>query len=153
MSIDAIVASSADALLAVAVIILALKYAAVAPELVAYGKAQVQAQLNQQTAENERDQEKALREETEAELADCKAKLAAAEKALAACGAKESVDDAAKVAAAPNVHVAVADALGELSAGMPAAGGAGSAARGDQAGAAGAVPAAAAAKPADGAGK
>lgn len=85
----AIAASATTAILSAAIIVLVLKLTAVAPTLVEYGEAQVQAALNQHTAEDERDQEKALREQTEAELKDALAKLAAAEKALAACGAKE----------------------------------------------------------------
>lgn len=154
--IIAISEAAALAAIGVACAILAWKLAAVAPDLIAYGKAQVAAQLNQQQAENERDQEKAAREEAEAELVDTKQKLEAAEKALAACGQKVADVEGSKVAQAPDAHTALAIGVAELdqlSTGVPAAGSSGQAARGGARRETVAVPAAAAAKSTDGAGK
>lgn len=152
--IEAIAYASGYAVLGVAIVVLALKLANVTPALVEAGKAQIQAMYNQQTAENERDQEKAAREEAETELAAALLKVAAAEKALAACGAKGADDAKAKIEADPNVHAAVADALGELSAGVSASGSAGAAASGSANREAGPVLGPAGpAKPTDGAGK
>ena len=143
----AISEAAAIAAMGVAIVVLALKLGMVAPDLVGYGKSQVAAQLNQQQAENERDQEKAAREEAESELADVKKRLELAEKALAAKGTADAADEKRKVESASGAAV-----LGDLNDELHArpAGSAGAAAGGDPSGQTAAVRAAVVAGSADG---